>query len=182
MGLKKTNAMLGLLTIILLLAHIIYQLIAYVMFIYNPLVTKLLAWSCLAVVAAHAVLSIYIVTSAHDRKLKIGYPKKNLRTVLQRVSAMGIPLILIAHTQTFRILMSDRGGLIAAGIIQAIFFTSVFTHGGVALSNAFVTLGWLDDMERKKKIDLFIWILFALLWLASMVIVGSTYYKIAGSH
>lgn len=182
MGLKKTNAALGLLTILLLIAHVIYQLIAYIMFLYNPLVTKLLAWSCLAVVAAHAVLSIYIVTSAHDRKLKVGYPGKNLRTILQRVSAMGIFVMLIGHTQVFRILMSDRGGLAAAGIIQAIFFTCVFTHVGVSLSNAFVTLGWLDDMERKKKIDRFIWILFAILWLASMIIVGSTYYKLAGSH
>lgn len=45
MKLKKANAILGLLTMAILLIHAGYQVTAYVLFLYDPMVTRILAWA-----------------------------------------------------------------------------------------------------------------------------------------
>ena len=54
---KKINAVLGLLAICILLAHSLYQVAAYILFIYNPLVTRILGWATAAVVYNFMIVS-----------------------------------------------------------------------------------------------------------------------------
>ena len=101
MKIKKTNAILGLLAILILLAHAGYQVIAYILFIYNPLVTKLLGWATVAVVSMHAVLGMSMLMFVHDGSSARSYSGMNLRTILQRAAkAAGGPSSSCAMTTT----------------------------------------------------------------------------------
>lgn len=182
MRLKKANAVLGLFAILILLAHAGYQIIAYIMFIYNPLVTKVLAWATVAVVSLHAVLGMSMLMFVHDGSSVKTYPSANLRTILQRASAIGIMVTLVLHIKAFDILKSGTPGLIAAEVIQLLFFTCVFTHIGTSFSNAFVTLGLLSDMDRKKKIDRVTYVICAIIWAVAVFVVGRTYIALAAMN
>lgn len=175
MRLKKANATLGLLAILILLAHAGYQVVAYFLFIYNPFVTKVLAWAAVAVVSLHAVLGMSMLMFVHDGSSARSYSGMNLRTILQRASAIGIMVMLVLHIKSFDILHAGTPGLIAAEIIQLLFFACVFTHIGTSFSNAFVTLGLLGDMDRKKKIDHAVYVICAVLWAVAVFVVGKTY-------
>lgn len=179
MKLKKANALLGLITIIVLLAHAGYQIAAYILFIYNPLVTKTLAWIAVAAVSVHAVLGMSIMMFSNDGSSLTQYPKANLRTILQRGSAIGIMVMLILHVKAYDILKSGTPGLAAAELIQLLFFTCVFTHIAASFSNAFVTLGFLSSMDTKKRIDRVTWTVCGVLWLAAVIVVGRTYVILA---
>ena len=179
MKLKKSNAALGLLSILILLIHAGYQIVAYIMFLYNPMVTKLLAWAAVAVISMHAVLGMSIVMFANDGSSITQYPRRNLGTILQRSSAIGIMIMLILHVKAYDILKSGTPGLVAAEFIQLLFFSCVFTHIATSFSNAFVTLGLLENMDTKKKIDHVIWFICAVIWLAAVIVVGRTYIILA---
>lgn len=182
MKIKKTNAILGLLAILILLAHAGYQVIAYILFIYNPLVTKLLGWATVAVVSMHAVLGMSMLMLVHDGGNAQAYPAMNMRTILQRASAIGIMVMLVLHIKAYDILTSGTPGLIAAELIQLIFFSCTFTHIGTSFSNAFVTLGVLDDMDRKRKIDRVTYVICAVFWAVTVLVVGKTYAALAAMH
>ncbi|MBR0308374.1 MAG: hypothetical protein IJH92_05735 [Mogibacterium sp.] len=179
MKLKKTNATLGIISTLILLAHAGYQMTAYVLFIYAPMVTKVLAWGCAAAISAHAVIGMCIVMFAHDGSAALEYPMANIRTILQRASAIGIMVLLVLHVKSFDILKSGTPGLILVEIIVILFYACVFTHIATSLTNAFVTLGMLCDMDRKKKIDHTLWVVFAVLWAAAVFIIGRTYPMLA---
>ena len=182
MKLKKANAMLGLLAILILLAHAGYQVVAYILFIYNPLVTKLLAWATVAVVSLHAVIGMSMVMFVHDGASISAYQGLNMRTILQRASAIGIMVTLVLHIKAFDILKSGTPGLIAAELIQLLFFSCVFTHIGTSFSNAFVTLGFLGDIDRKKKIDRVTYVICAVFWAVTVLVVGKTYVVLAAMN
>ncbi|MBQ9179633.1 MAG: hypothetical protein IJ132_02390, partial [Firmicutes bacterium] len=126
MKLKKANAALGLLAIVILLVHAGYQVVAYLLFIYNPVVTQVLAWMTVGVVALHAIMGMGMVFFVHDGATVKSYPRANLRTILQRASAIGILVMLIFHIKAFAIMKSGTPGLITAELIQFLFFTCVF--------------------------------------------------------
>ena len=179
MKLKKANAILGLLAIFILLAHTGYQVIAYILFIYDPLATKLLGWAAAAVVSLHAVLGMSMLMFVHDGGDVKAYPALNRRTILQRASAIGIMVMLVLHIKAYDILTSGTPGLVAAEVIQLLFFSCVFTHIGTSFSNAFVTLGLLDDIDRKKKLDRVAYVICAVFWAAAVLVVGKTYIALA---
>ena len=181
MRLKKANAILGLFAILILLAHAGYQTVAYIMFIYNPLVTRLLGWITVAVVSAHAILGMSMLAFAHDGG-SVAYPGINRRTILQRASAIGIMVMLVLHIKAYDILSSGTPGLIAAELIQLLFFSFIFIHIGTSFTNAYVTLGLLYDMDRKNKIDRTVWVICAVLWAVTVFVVGKTYIALATMH
>ena len=87
MKIKRFNANLSLLTLVLLLIHEGYQLGAYITFYYNPILTKASGRAVACCFIMHAILSAICVFALHDSKT-IAYKKYNIRTVLQRVSAV----------------------------------------------------------------------------------------------
>ena len=84
MKLKKWNAALGLLSILLLLIHVGYSVFAYLTLYYNPGLTKWMAVPFMVVSCLHAVLGmISVFTQADGTRMDL-YPRQNLCTVLRR--------------------------------------------------------------------------------------------------
>ena len=179
MKLKKANASLGLLSIAILLTHAVYEVVTYILFIYDPVTVKILGWACAGIVALHAVLGMCIVMFSHDGSALKQYPKANLRTILQRASAIAILVLVVLHILSHNMLQSGTAGLIGAEVVQFLFFTCVFIHIATSFSSAFVTLGWLQNMETKKRIDLAVWIICGILWAVAVFVVAKTMVSLA---
>ena len=64
-------------------------------------------------------------------------------------------------------------------MIQAVFFACIFTHIATSFSNAFVTLGVLENPKTKKTIDIIVWIICAICFLVAAIIIGKTYFALA---
>ncbi len=178
MKLKKANAFFGLLTILLLLVHAGYEMVAYVKFLYNPFVTKLLSYLVLVALLIHMVLGMSIMMFANEGTDLSKYPKDNKGTIIQRASAIAMMVLVFGHINSFAILNSHFGGvfsLIVAVLIQVLFFGAVFAHVGTSFSRAFVTLGLLSSMEKKKVIDRIVWTLCAIAFVAIVIILTKTY-------
>ena len=50
---KKINAVLGISIIVIFLVHILYEIVAYLTFYYNPAGTKIIAYTALVAVVLH---------------------------------------------------------------------------------------------------------------------------------
>lgn len=176
MNIKKWNARLSLLTIVLLLIHEGYQLYAYTTMYYNPILSKVTGYALAAALGLHVILSIVSVFVLHDAK-KVTYKKLNIKTVIQRVSAVLIVLLLPIHILSFDLLQSSVGGIgyILTEIAQILFYAALFCHIATSFSNAFITLGTLTDMRKKRIIDIVVAVICAILFLAASVIITSAH-------
>ena len=179
MKIKKLNANLSLLTLLLLLIHEGYQLYAYITFYYNPILTMVLGYAVAGCFIMHAILSAICVFALHDSK-SIAYKKLNIRTVLQRVSAVMLFLLLPIHILSFPLLQSSAGGTgyILVEAVQIIFYAALSCHISMSFINALITLGTLSDMKKKRKIDIIVLVICALLFIAVSVIITTIHTKI----
>ncbi len=158
MILKKINAAVALLSVLLMLAHIIYGVFTYVAFYYNPFLTKLLAIPFIILVCIHAVLGMLSVFLLGDGTRADRYVKLNMGTLLQRVSAALIFPLLILHINTFSLMgkAAENGRtymIILLVAAELLFFTCVIVHVAVSFTKAFITLGILTSPEKQKAID-----------------------------
>ncbi|MBK6088467.1 hypothetical protein [Ruminococcus difficilis] len=176
MNIKKWNARLSLLTIVLFLIHEGYQLYAYTTMYYNPVLSKVTGYVLTGALALHVILSVMSVFILHDAK-KVTYKKLNIKTVLQRVSGVLIVLILPLHIFSFGILKSSVGGVgyILTEIAQILFYAALCCHISLSFSNALVTLGYLADMRKKRVIDIVVTIICVILFIAASVIITSAH-------
>ena len=117
MKLKKANAVLALLAILIMLMHVGYSVFAYLTMYYNPFLSKLFAWSFMVIACLHAVCGMLAVFLQSDGTRLDQYPKKNLRTILQRVSAALIFPLLILHINTFALM---KGCHVADSILKVL--------------------------------------------------------------
>ena len=181
MRIKKLNAWLALITATLLLIHEAYQLFAFILFYYNPVMTKILGYSLAFVFVLHCILSAYGFFVLHDSK-SVAYKKINIKTVLQRISGMAMILLLPLHICSFILLQKNAGTSIFYLILasQVLFYAAINCHVAVSFSNAFITLGYLEDMDKKRRIDRVAWIISALLFITTSVVVISGYTKMFG--
>ena len=179
MKLKKTNATLGLLTIVMLIIHAGYQMAAYVRFEHNEKVTMALGAAILVLMLLHIVLAMVIVMITGDGTDITAYPRDNVRTIVQRASAIGIMVFLAGHLYAYDILTSGPAGLIAASIIQIIFFGMIFIHTATSLSNGFVTLGLLQSETKKQILDRVVMALCTVAFAAICIITIRTYTMLA---
>lgn len=159
MRLKKINAILSLLSVLLLAVHVGYNIFSYITFYYNPTLKLFTAIPFMVVVCGHAVCGMCSVFLASDGTDLITYRKQNRGTVIQRVSASLIFPLLILHINAFNLLktFSSNGQLLLfflVVILQALFFAIIALHIATSFSKAFITLGLLSDMDKKKRIDL----------------------------
>ena len=76
MGLKKANACISLLLVVVFLAHSVYELIACLTMSFDPTVVKVFGITVAAFVSVHVVLSVISIFKYQDSK-KIDYPKLN---------------------------------------------------------------------------------------------------------
>lgn len=179
MKLKKMTASLGLLSIACMLIHIGYTVITYLTFYYNPMLTKLTAVPFMVLVCLHAICGMLTVFLRADGTRLDLYPRQNLETILQRVTAALMLPLLILHINTLSLLGSAAGkeqwiwfGLLL--ISQPLFYAAVLTHIAVSVTRAFITLGWLTSREKQKKIDRVIYILCAVAFVIATFVVLRT--------
>ncbi|SCW48522.1 hypothetical protein SAMN02910456_01341 [Ruminococcaceae bacterium YRB3002] len=175
---KKVNAVLGLAIIAAFLVHILYEIISFLTFYYNPSVTKTIANIVAPMTIAHIIISAVIVFIAHDKGNGLRYPKLNVRTIIQRISAVIMVLLLPVHFQTFGMLQRSaedgRAGFIALIALQILFYGIVLTHVAVSTGNAFITLGLIDTEQKRRRLDVAIWIICAVLFVAASVVIVRT--------
>ena len=144
MKLKKINAALGELSILCMLLHIAYSVFAYLTMYYNPLLK-----------------TVFMHKDGSSANL---YPKQNMRTILQRISAALIFPLLILHLNTFSLMKAsaEKGQtvfIILLIIAELLFFAVVITHVAVSFSSGFITLGFLTSEKTKNNIDRIMYII-----------------------
>ena len=181
MGLKKANACISLLLVVVFLAHSVYELIACLTMSFDPTVVKVFGITVAAFVSVHVVLSVISIFKYQDSK-KIDYPKLNKRTWLQRFSAVMIVVLLPLHMRTAGWVMAEgvTALSIALEILQVIFFALVYLHIAVSFSRALLTLGWITEERTKRRIDLVTGILCGVLFLIQSVVIFVTFITAAG--
>lgn len=175
---KKINAVLGLAIIALLLVHISYEIYAYLTFYYNPVLTKVIAYAVLVTGCLHILLSCFSVFVLHDKGNGLRYPSLNVRTILQRISAVVMAVFLILHLNTFALLkgtsQTNRILFFAVLVMQLLFYAVTLLHTGVSVSNAFITLGLLGTEKGRKRLDVIVWVLCVILFAAAAFVVTNT--------
>ncbi len=178
MNFKKTNAVLGLITIFLMTAHAVYQMFAYITFYYNPLVSKLTGFILLGVVVLHVILSMLIVFTKTD-SVTVTYKRRNIRTVIQRVSAMMMVILLPVHVFEFELLKRNAGSAVKylIELTLILFYAALMLHISMSFSNALITLGLLEDMKKKKIIDTVVMIISIAIFTGASVITLSVQLK-----
>ena len=179
MPLKKINAALGLLSIAAMLVHIGYTVFAYLAFYYNPTLKLLTAVPFMVLACLHAVCGMLTVFLQSDGTRLDMYPRQNVRTVLQRVSAALMLPLLILHINTFGLLQSsaEAGQWLWFALLmlsQPLFYATVLIHIAVSVTRGFITLGWLTSTEKQKVIDRVVYILCALAFAVSTFVVVRT--------
>lgn len=176
MKLKKASAVLGLLSILLMLAHVVYSVFAYLTMYYNPMVTKLLAWPFLAAVCLHAVFGMLTVFLQADGTRMDLYPKKNIRTILQRVSAALIFPLLILHVFTYSLMQGfaqqgQKGLVILIMLGEILFFAVIITHVVTSTTKAFITLGWMTSLQTQSRVEKVLYVIGAIVFVVAAVVI-----------
>ena len=181
MKLKKLNAVLGLLLAAVCLTHVTLE-VYYGTTLENILkLLKLTAHICGGICFTHALISAYMVFFVHERpKRSTTYPKENIRTVIQRWSALLMFILLSFHTMLSKMLTTHReNGLwffIICIAVAILFFATVFLHISVSFTRALITLGLITSRETQRKIDKVVWVLMVLGFLAATILLTRAYY------
>ena len=158
MKLKKINAVLALLTTLFILVHIGYNTYCYLAYYYNPTLKIATSIPVMLSVCLHGILGMLAVFLMGDGTKLTTYPKQNIRTIIQRVSAALIFPLLILHLNTFNILKtsSEEGSwpkFILVIICQVLFYGIIIVHTAVSVTKALITLGLLSSPAKQKKLD-----------------------------
>ena len=174
MKLKKLNAITALLSTAALILHMIYITITYLAKTYDPVMMKWMGIPFLVLTCVHAVCGMCTVFLKNDGTRLDLYGKKNGRTRLQRITAALIFPLLILHLNLMGLLeKTAESGLwiffYPLLVAQLIFYVVVVIHAAVSFSNAWVTLGILGDMDKKKLMDKVVYIFFTLLLLVTAI-------------
>lgn len=158
MKLKKVNAVLAILSVFALIVHVGYTDFAYLTMYYNPQLKLLTSLPFMIVTCLHAVCGMTSVFLQSDGSRLDLYPKQNIKTIIQRVSAALIFPLLILHINTFDLLRScaesgNMFGFVLLIISQPVFYAVIFAHTAVSFSRSLITLGLLASRERQKTLD-----------------------------
>lgn len=173
MKLKKLSAVFALLAIVLLLAHVGYNLYSYLSMSRDDTLSTLTVGPFMICACLHGIFAMLAVFLQADGTRADLYPKKNVRTILQRVSAALLFPLIILHSKTFSLIMdAAQTGKLPLFVLllfaQLLFFAAIFTHVATSFSRALITLGWLSSEKRQKAIDRVVYILCAVLFVGAM--------------
>ena len=170
MRLKKINAAVSLLTTFFILVHIGYNVFCFLTFYYNPTLKTVTSVPVIFLVCIHGILGMMSVFLMGDGTKLNTYPKQNIRTVIQRVSAALIFPLLILHINTFNILKNSSSEemwpeFILVLICQVVFYGVIITHAAVSVTRALITLGLLSSPAKQKILDRIIYIAAGLIFI-----------------
>ena len=174
---KQINAYLALTAAALLLVHLCYTVVSYLLFYYHAVITAVIGHALGAIVIAHILLSAVNVFGRHDTISLRTYPRLNIRTILQRVSVLIAILLVPLHLRTGKAVSArtvEESGFRALMVTEILFWGLILLHIALSLTRAFVTLGWLRSAQGQKRADRIIWVVCALLFAAAAVVVIRT--------
>ena len=171
MKLKKCSAILSLMSFIAMLLHIGYTTFAYLAFYNNPDLTKIFAIPFITLTCFHAVTGMCSVFLLTDGTALL-YPKKNISTIIQRITAALIFPLLILHLNTFALLQSTSsdGQYVCFTLLllsETLFYAVILSHSAVSFSKALITLGILCSDKTRKKTDISVYLLCAVIFAAA---------------
>ena len=155
MILRKINAILSLITTILLLGHAIS--IASWMLSRGKIIPfggHALPRILMVAFVAHALVSIIIMILAHKREKKNkgkSYPKLNAPTMIQRISGVLLILFTFLHVAGAKGIITPPPFIHA--VIPTVFFIMVMAHISISASKAFITLG-IGNAKFIKRVDI----------------------------
>lgn len=159
MLLRKINAVLSLLSTILVLFHAI---LLGIWMITRGAVEKSntpMPWLLMWVVIIHAIISIVLGVLGHknaEKRKCNEYPKLNLPTIMQRIS--GICIIVFGALHILGAVGVLQPPKLVHAILPPLFFAIVLSHVAVSTSKAFITLG-IGSAKAVKIIDISIKVL-----------------------
>lgn len=179
MRLKKTNAVIALITTVLFLVHSLYQTISYaVSYVNIPLKASLGGILALFFIA-HVIISLIIIFGKNDT-VKITYRDLNKSTLFQRDFGIFAAVLFIPHVAT-AMHIGDVAGTAwyyVFQVIQVAFFGALFIHISCSFVKAFITLGILQDIKKEKMISNAAALISAILWMIMSIVVVSTYNRV----
>ena len=168
MWLRKTNAVLSLVSTILILVHAIFLSVWMLSRCSIAKAETPLPWVLVFVMVLHAIISIILGILGHKntekRKCKT-YPKQNVQTIVQRISGILILVLLVLHIAGASNYYQPK---ILHAILHPLFFIIVLAHVAVSTSKAFITLG-IGNAKSIKIIDIVIKIICTLTIIACIV-------------
>ena len=184
---KRINAVLGLLSAVTLSVHIGYTVYAYLTFYYNPQLKLWTAIPFMVLACLHAVCGMTAVFLQTDGTSLNMYPRHNLGTILQRLSAALIMPLLILHINTYALLSAsaEAGRWLLFTLLMAsqpLFYAAVMTHIATSLSKALITMGWLSSRRTQQKLDHVLYIICAAVFAAASITVLRTELAMFLSH
>ena len=158
MKLKKCNAVLSLLSFAAMLLHIGYSAFAYFTLYYNPGMTKMFAIPFMVLTCVHAITGMCSVFLLSDGTKTAMYPRKNISTIIQRITVALIFPLLNLHLNTFGLLQitSASGQYVFFALLilsEIIFYAVILSHGAVSFSKALITLGLLCSAKALTITD-----------------------------
>ena len=170
MILKKTNAVLGILSSIAVVVHMVYNCFSYLTFYYNPTLKLATSLPLMVLVCAHAICGMSSVFLLCDGTRLDLYPQKNRKTIIQRISAALIFPLLIVHLKTFEALKSCAENSIWIGfamllVLQLLFYVDITVHTSISFSKALITIGFFVDEKKVKLTDKIVWCMMTILLL-----------------
>lgn len=176
MRLKKTNAVIALISVFLLFFHICCCIFSYSTGIYKPALVRGTAYILAGFMLLHGVLAMCSLKRGSDGSSIRLYRKLNIMTVIQRVTAALIIPMLVLHVNTFHLLektsqSGQRVLFILVLIFQPLFYAVMLMHTAPSVSRALITLGILTSPSRRRIIDRISYAAAAVLFAAASIVI-----------
>ena len=172
------NAYLSIIITVLLVVHAGYESAAFFMMYYNPLLSKITGYLIAGMVTVHALISVICLFVLHDSK-SVTYIKLNIGTVIQRICAMLMIVLLPVHILAIGLLSGSIGcyGYVLTEAAQVLFYAAVFTHLAVSFEKSLITLGWLEKEATRRRLNIIMTVVCLLMFIVTGVITITTHIK-----
>lgn len=166
---RKVNAVLSLITTVLLLDHAIFNAARMLSRGAISESAPFMPWVLMGAMLLHTMVSIDAVISTYtDVDISKGkkYPKQNRSTIVQRIS--GILLVVFAALHVASVAGFMQLPQIVHAIMPPIFFTIVMVHISVSTSKALITLG-IGNAKFVKIVDVIVKIICVVTLIADII-------------
>ncbi len=170
---KKANAIVGLLATVVFLTHAMTMSYSFMTGWYNFAICKGLAYATMIIVSVHILLSVINIFFLHDQTYISKYKKRNVKTIIQRATAIIIVILLHAHVKTYTFIPAKEMLSIAMKariiIVELIYFASIYTHVSISFSKSLISLGLIRSDKAEKNINNTAVVVCIILFVVSMV-------------
>ena len=141
MNLRKLNAVISLITTVLLLDHAIFYSVWMLSRGSIAKSAESMPWVLVGLTGLHALLSLAMAVLAHKGREKQKYKtyaKLNVRTMVQRISSVLMLILLGVHIVGSANHFQPKG---FHAVVHPLFFAVALAHMAVSTSKSFITAG-----------------------------------------